>query len=585
MSARRVFQIVLVASVVMLAVGIGPRFSGTARALPPAQAGVTIPYSGRLTNDVGQPVADGAYDFAFALYDAPEGGTPLWSETQTGVAVQGGAFTAALGSVSALPAGAQGRGLWLEVGVRGPAEAEFTALAPRQALGAVAPAAPESPSAGPACPHDHLGEDWVGAYSPGLRVESTSAQGGGIVGVGTFVGVEGSSNDGTGVKGESTNWLGVSGDSDNGVGVYGISINKYGVKGVSSYGTGVYGRGFAGIGVVGVGATVGVSGTVTGASGTGVYGSSANWIGVEGESTNGSGVYGDSGNGVGVMGDSDNGTGVSGHSGNWTGVYGGSTGGVGVRGYSGSSIGVEGVGATYGVSGTAASGAGVYGQGPNGVVGVSSRTGWAAVAGVNNAAGGVGVWGHTTAVTGTAVYGASSSGVAVRAEGWNVGGVANRKFYVDAAGNVYADGWYYGSGISTSCAPNCADYAETMDADETTPSYGPGDVLVVNQEGLISLSTTPYATNVVGVYSSRPAFLARAGDSDNQVPVALVGVVPVKVSAENGPVHPGDLLTTSSTPGHAMRAPGEPAPGTVIGKALGSLESGTGVIEMLVMLR
>jgi hypothetical protein len=292
------------------------------------------------------------------------------------------------------------------------------------------------------------------------------------------------------------------------------------------------------------------------------------------------------------------GTGVNGNSVTGTGVEGFSSGGTGVQGYSGSSIGVEGVGATCGVSGTAtgASGVGVYGQGPNGVVGVSSRTGWAAVAGVNNAAGGIGVWGATAAVTGTAVYGASSSGgVAVRAEssgggnlieGWNVGGVANRKFYVDAAGNVYADGTYFGSGgINTSCAPNCADYAETMDADETASSYGPGDVLVVNQEGLISLSTTPYATNVVGVYSTRPAFLARAGDTDNQVPVALVGVVPVKVSAENGPIHPGDLLTTSSTPGHAMRAPGEPAPGTVIGKALGSLDSGTGVIEMLVMLR
>lgn len=144
MPAKRVFQMMLVASA-MLAVGVGTGPAETARALPvvqqPGPAGATIPYSDRLTDDAEQPVADGAYDFAFALYDAPEGGTALWSETQTGVPVQGGAFTAALGSVSPLPDGAKEGGLWLEVGVRGPGKAEFTLLSPRQVLAA--------PSAGP----------------------------------------------------------------------------------------------------------------------------------------------------------------------------------------------------------------------------------------------------------------------------------------------------------------------------------------------------------------------------------------------------------------------------------------------------
>ena len=63
------------------------------------------------------------------------------------------------------------------------------------------------------------------------------------------------------------------------------------------------------------------------------------------------------------------------------------------------------------------------------------------------------------------------------------------------------------------------------------------------------------------------------------------GRVPVKSSAENGTIAPGDLLVASATPGHAMRAPANPAPGTVIGKALGTLAHGTGVMEMLVMLR
>jgi hypothetical protein len=66
--------------------------------------------------------------------------------------------------------------------------------------------------------------------------------------------------------------------------------------------------------------------------------------------------------------------------------------------------------------------------------------------------------------------------------------------------------------------------------------------------------------------------------------LAILGIVQVKASAENGPIRPGDLLTTSSTPGHAMKAT-EPKIGTVIGKALEGLDEGTGVIKMLVMLQ
>jgi hypothetical protein len=67
--------------------------------------------------------------------------------------------------------------------------------------------------------------------------------------------------------------------------------------------------------------------------------------------------------------------------------------------------------------------------------------------------------------------------------------------------------------------------------------------------------------------------------------VAITGIVPVKVSAANGPIRPGDLLTSSSLPGRAMNAGRNPAIGTVLGKALGILEHGNGTIRMLVMLR
>ena len=55
---------------------------------------------------------------------------------------------------------------------------------------------------------------------------------------------------------------------------------------------------------------------------------------------------------------------------------------------------------------------------------------------------------------------------------------------------------------------------------------------------------------------------------------------------ENGAIRPGDLLTTSATPGHAMRCQGvERCFGRTIGKALEGLDAGTGAIKVLVMLQ
>ena len=129
-----------------------------------------------------------------------------------------------------------------------------------------------------------------------------------------------------------------------------------------------------------------------------------------------------------------------------------------------------------------------------------------------------------------------------------------------------------------------ADFAEMLPA---ARELEPGDVLMIGTDGLLSLSTQPYQANVVGVFSTQPGYLG-GGEfmgQDGYVPLAVVGVAPVKVSAENGSIQPGDLLTSSGMPGHAMRAGENPPTGTVIGKALQALESGTGVIQMLVVLQ
>jgi hypothetical protein len=80
--------------------------------------------------------------------------------------------------------------------------------------------------------------------------------------------------------------------------------------------------------------------------------------------------------------------------------------------------------------------------------------------------------------------------------------------------------------------------------------------------------------------------LGHSGLINNSIPIALVGRVICKVDAHTNPIKAGDLLTTSSTPGHAMRASDTSrAFGAIIGKALAALPSGTGLIPVLVSLQ
>ena len=83
---------------------------------------------------------------------------------------------------------------------------------------------------------------------------------------------------------------------------------------------------------------------------------------------------------------------------------------------------------------------------------------------------------------------------------------------------------------------------------------------------------------------SDSAILNMATEADGRQPLALTGLVKVKVDAQYGAIRPGDLLVSSPTAGHAMRAEDAPA-GTVIGKALEPLDAGTGRVLMLVMPR
>lgn len=165
------------------------------------------------------------------------------------------------------------------------------------------------------------------------------------------------------------------------------------------------------------------------------------------------------------------------------------------------------------------------------------------------------------------------------------------KFAVWNDGDVTADGDFTGGG---------ADFADLIPVAGSLADYEPGDVLMIASDGNLIKADRPNSTAVAGVYSTDPAFIADPRgaisgpneESNSLVPLALAGVVPVKVTDENGPIVPGDLLVTSSMPGYAMKASPvvvngvEIYPtGAILGKAMQTLEEGTGVIQVLVMLR
>jgi hypothetical protein len=141
-----------------------------------------------------------------------------------------------------------------------------------------------------------------------------------------------------------------------------------------------------------------------------------------------------------------------------------------------------------------------------------------------------------------------------------------------------------------------ADVAEAFEVEGEVRDYAPGDVLVISDQHprRVQKSDEAYSTRVIGVYATKPGLLLSERDIDDSlddaVPLGVLGVLPTKVSAENGAICLGDLLVTAGTPGHAMRA--EPVEvngiklfpnGSLLGKALEPFAGpGTGVIRVMV---
>jgi hypothetical protein len=134
------------------------------------------------------------------------------------------------------------------------------------------------------------------------------------------------------------------------------------------------------------------------------------------------------------------------------------------------------------------------------------------------------------------------------------------------------------------------DVAEWVSAEE---HLAPGTVVTLDldHENRVVASRVAYDTSVAGVVSAQPGIVLGEGGADKAT-VATTGRVKVRVDATKSPIKIGDLLVTSDTPGFAMKS--EPMvlngrsfhqPGTVIGKALQPLQSGTGEILVLLSLQ
>ncbi|MGH7869902.1 MAG: hypothetical protein ACREP9_20270, partial [Candidatus Dormibacteraceae bacterium] len=249
-------------------------------------------------------------------------------------------------------------------------------------------------------------------------------------------------------------------------------------------------------------------------------------------------------------------------------VSGQSTSGTGVVGESDSNFGVAGVSTSNtGVKGTSNSGVGV--------VGVSQTND--AINGTSSSPQNAGVSANNTAPSGGKVpsgFGlwASSNNTAIYGQGKPAG-------YFNGDVEVTGDVKLVGA--------DCAEHFDVVDAS----ACGPGTVMVIDDSGALVPSCQEYDRRVAGVVSGagdlRPGLiLGHQVDGSGRQPIALVGKVYCKVDATYGPIEVGDLLTTSPTPGHAMKA-SDPlkAFGAVIGKALRPLHAGQGLLPILVTLQ
>jgi len=559
--------------VLVLAVGFalaqskGPQGDAGTLAGP---VGTSFTYQGRLT-DGGDP-ADGSYDFEFTLYDDPTVGDQVGSTVPKGdETVTDGLFTVQLdfgGDVFT------GDDLWLEIGVRpGDSSGAHTTLGPRQRLTA-------TPYA-----HYALKAPWSGltgipeGFKDGEDDDTTYMAGTGLNLVGAVLSAD-----------TTTLQRRVSGSCGSGNAIR--VIDEDGTVTCESVGGGVdphdhWGETWSGSGV-------GLTLNSTDEDALQLYGGDD---GLQVESADDDGVFVKEPGEDGVLVTSPGRDGFSVTEPTSDGFYVRDAGDDGLGVVSASDNGVQVDHADNdGVHVGSAGGYGVYAEGTAG--GLYGKTS------------GTGVYGESTGYE-VAVYGLASydgpfcrewpdlqAGGRFEANGPCGFGVYAR----GASWGLYTpDDVYVGGKIDVVGAVDPI-IGERFEVDPQG-HYEVGDLLVIDPDSPnLVLSSEPNDTKAIGVvgpsldyargelmvivfgwHGAKPA----EGDDENVRQVAQI-----KADAGYGSIKRGDLLTTSPTPGHAMKA--QPVnvggvemhrPGTIVGKALESLDAGQGLIEIFVALQ
>ncbi len=176
---------------------------------------------------------------------------------------------------------------------------------------------------------------------------------------------------------------------------------------------------------------------------------------------------------------------------------------------------------------------------------------------------------------------------------WLGGNGADGDLVIFAAGGdntTLADATIHLNGDAGDIILRNADCAEDFEI-EVGQNAEPGTVMIIGEHLRLRTSHQAYDRRVAGIVAGAGVYkpgivLGRQTNAQNALPIALMGRVMCKVDASYGAINVGDLLTTSPTPGHAMSVQQtDMAFGAVIGKALGSLASGQGLIPALIALQ
>jgi hypothetical protein len=164
-------------------------------------------------------------------------------------------------------------------------------------------------------------------------------------------------------------------------------------------------------------------------------------------------------------------------------------------------------------------------------------------------------------------------------------GIRNVAFY-NATSGQYMDVYMH-----TCTIIGGADLAEPFEM--SNKDIPQGAVVVIDEEnpGHLKMSDQPYDSRVAGIVSGANGINAgikmqQLGAVEGGQSVALTGRVYALADASEAPIKPGDLLTTSSVPGHAMKVTDHGrAQGAVLGKAMTGLKEGRGLVLVLVSLQ